>query len=198
MAELKNARLDATADIITTICKLFEGGMFVDLLSEDDLDDASRHDLALRRMFCDFLAASLLTGLARAEDHRETQLQHYLTCRTHIDSFRSRLETQLIRLEPDGAPYTDSRHKFAILLAYDFEATARLKKWDDWKSIIDECALANDIRLFSTIADIVLSTDAQSESIQSPLSPNPLFPSISNLHSNIPSPLQRRSKPSGT
>ena len=47
---------------------------FIELYPED-MDSGTLADLSLRRMFCDFLGASLLIMLARGEDAIELQVR---------------------------------------------------------------------------------------------------------------------------
>ena len=51
---------------------------FIDLYPTD-MDTNTLSDLSLRRMFCDFLASSLLTMLAREEDVIEDQVESAMT-----------------------------------------------------------------------------------------------------------------------
>jgi hypothetical protein len=50
-------------------------GQFIDLYPKD-MDANTLADLSLRRMFCDFLCASLLAVLARSEDNIEAQVNN--------------------------------------------------------------------------------------------------------------------------
>ena len=92
-------------------------------------------DLSLRRMFCDFLATSLLVALARSEDNTERQLQYYLTGRAHVEGFKARIQEQLTRLGPGGRE--DLLKKLGVALAFDFESAVRLKSWDSLELIIE-------------------------------------------------------------
>ena len=47
---------------------------FIDLYPKD-MDSSTLADLSLRRMFCDFLGASLLVVIARGEDAIEPQVR---------------------------------------------------------------------------------------------------------------------------
>ncbi|KAG8531049.1 uncharacterized protein KY384_004406 [Bacidia gigantensis] len=123
-----------------------------------DQDLTAADDLNLRRLFCYFLSGSLLTAMARQEDLRETQLQQYLDLRKAVDSFRVALPDQLNRL--GKGPSADLQRKFLSLLAYDFEAAARLKAWNDLQSIIKECETHGNAYVFSVLADIVLASEA--------------------------------------
>ncbi len=107
-------------------------------------------DLALRRLFCNFLSGSLLTVLARGEDNiqdqvyrsmvicgtcLQRQLQHYLNLRKAVDDFRNHAKDQIDRL--DGGAKDDLQRKFSGLLTFDYEAAARLKAWGSFHSILN-------------------------------------------------------------
>ncbi|KAF6237883.1 hypothetical protein HO173_004084 [Letharia columbiana] len=115
-------------------------------------------DLSLRRLFCDFLCGSLLIVLARCEDNVEHQLQHYTNVRKVIDDFRVDVKGQVNRLE--GGAKGDLQHKYASLLAFDYEAAARLKAWDSLDQIIKESQDFEDPKIYGLFADITLSSEA--------------------------------------
>ncbi|KAL8797191.1 MAG: hypothetical protein Q9195_000658 [Heterodermia aff. obscurata] len=106
---------------------------FLDLYPPD-MDSDVLADLSLRRLFCDFLSASLLIVMARGEDNIECQLQHYLGVRGVASDFRKRLPEQLERLQAGAKD--DLLKKNTTLLAFDFEAAARLKAWDSLEQLI--------------------------------------------------------------
>ncbi|KAI9856788.1 MAG: hypothetical protein M1824_005259 [Vezdaea acicularis] len=135
---------------------------FIDLYPSDMPKDTIL-DLSLRRMFCDFLAISLLIALARSEDNIEKQLQYYLTGRAHVEGFRARIPDQLTRLGPGSRE--DLLKKLGVVLAFDFEAAVRLKSWDSLELIIEECAAANEPRIYETLADIMLSSGGPSATV---------------------------------
>ncbi|MCJ1284476.1 hypothetical protein MMC26_003808, partial [Xylographa opegraphella] len=101
---------------------------FIDLYPKD-MDTSTLADLSLRRMFCDFLGASLLVMLARGEDAIEPQLQYYLDLRRHTKSFQIHFVAQVDSLQ--GGAKDDLCRKASMLLTFDFEAAVRLKAWDD-------------------------------------------------------------------
>ena len=109
---------------------------FIDLYP-NDLDINTVDDLSLRKSFCFFLSTSLLTVMARQEDFLEAQLQHYRDARRAVQSFRSVALPQMEKL--GGGAKQDLQRKYTSLLAYDFEAAARLKEWDDFPSILKVC-----------------------------------------------------------
>ena len=55
-------------------------------LYPSDLDLDVLADVSLRRLFCDFLSASLLIVMARSEDNVETQVIPLLTFSTQAES----------------------------------------------------------------------------------------------------------------
>ena len=96
-------------------------------------------------MLCNFLSASLLITLTRAEENVEKQLQESLKCRKHVNAFRECLNDQLESLEV----FDQSKllEKFACLLAFDFEAAVRLKAWPDLTSIVNVRVRMPDTKL---------------------------------------------------
>ena len=68
------------------------------------------------------------------EETDRPKLQHYLNVRKAANDFRSRLQEQLERLE--GGAKEDLSRKHNSLLAYDFEAAARLKAWESFEPLI--------------------------------------------------------------
>lgn len=133
---------------------------FMDLYPSD-MDPDVVADLSLRRLFCDFLCASLLIVIARDEENIESQLQHYLNVRKAANDFRKRLQEQLERLE--GGAKEDLSRKHNSLLAYDFEAAARLKAWESFEPLIKDCEANPDPKIYAIMADIVLSCEAPTE-----------------------------------
>ena len=118
-------------------------------------------DLSLRRLFCAFLCGSLLIVLARNEDRVEEQLQHYLNLRKVVDDFRKHAKDQISRLE--GGAKDDLRRKYSGLLAFDYEAAARLKAWGSLDPILKETQEHGDPEMYEILADITLSFEAPSE-----------------------------------
>ena len=55
--------------------------------------------------------------------------------RSHVKTFRDRLQDQLGRLE--GGAREDLLGKYGTLLSFEFEAAVRLKAWDALSQIID-------------------------------------------------------------
>ncbi|RYP34710.1 hypothetical protein DL767_004156 [Monosporascus sp. MG133] len=84
-----------------------------------DIGAQASGDLALRGMFCNFMAAAAFVCLARSEDNVEVQLQSYLNMRKHVKDFDAGYEDCLSRL--DGAARDDIHTKLSTLLVFDFE-----------------------------------------------------------------------------
>ncbi|KAH0557132.1 hypothetical protein GP486_005082 [Trichoglossum hirsutum] len=143
---------------------------FIDLYPKD-MDANTLADLSLRRMFCDFLCASLLTVLARSEDNIEAQVNddtfvpRYIPApyanhlRNHVEAFRKRLQDELDRFELDDAR-GDLLKKYGALVAFDLEAAVNLRKWDDLGQIVEGAKVCNDAKVFGVLADIILLSKA--------------------------------------
>ncbi len=127
-----------------------------------EIDEQASNDLSLRLIFCHFLAAVLLISLARAEDNVEVQLQDYLSIRKNVHSFDTILQLKLAKLE--NGPAEDLVKKLSILLAYDFEAAVRLKKWDDLSEIILKSNICKSIKLYELMSDCILCCEAPVDS----------------------------------
>ena len=69
------------------------------------------------------------------------QLQHYTNLRKVINEFRIDVKGQIKRLE--GGAKDDLQRKHASLLAFDYEAAARLKAWNDFDGLIKVCKHAS-------------------------------------------------------
>lgn len=126
-----------------------------------DIDEPTSSDLWLRKMFCEFSAATALVALARVEDVIETQLQDYLSLRKHVESYDSLLQEKIGGL--DEGPRQDLLHKLAVLLGFDFEAACRLKAWDGLGEIILKAACCNEPRVYELMADCMLSSQAPTQ-----------------------------------
>ncbi len=129
------------------------------------LDTAALGNLTLRRMFCNFLSISLLIVQARSVDDVDAQvdhcteayppfylppsfppicwfvltefaqLQYYGATRKHAREFRLHLHGQLNRLQGDAL--ADLSKKHAALVAFDFEAAAHLREWDELDQMVE-------------------------------------------------------------
>ena len=103
-------------------------------LHPTDIEASIDEDLKLRASFCQYLAGSMHTSMARREDVLETQLQHYLSVRRAVQGFRT-LAAQIID-SLDKDPKQDFKRKHLALSVFDFEAAARLKSWENLPAII--------------------------------------------------------------
>jgi hypothetical protein len=123
-----------------------------------DIGQAMSEDLSLRKMFCQFSAATALVTLARGEDNIEIQLQDYLTLRKHVDGFDKLLQTKLEKVDVDQDQ--DLRRKLSILAAFDFEAVCRLKAWDSLPEAILKTEVCRSSQIYEVMADCILCSQA--------------------------------------
>ncbi|MCJ1250157.1 hypothetical protein MMC30_007383 [Trapelia coarctata] len=135
---------------------------FIDLYPTD-MDAGTLADLSLRRMFCNFLAGSLLVMMAREEDIIEAQLQYYLSVRQHAKAFHAQYQSQIGSLR--GGAKHDLSRKASALLSFDFEAAVRLKAWGDASQIVKDSKEFEDSKLYGILADVVLSSEAPTETM---------------------------------
>jgi hypothetical protein len=129
-----------------------------------DIGQEISDDLSLRLIFSHFLATVLLISLARAEDNIEVQLQDYLIIRKHVANFDAKLQEKLERLEE--GPKEDLIRKLSMLIAYDFEAAVRLKKWEDLQEIILKAEMCKSMKVFEVMADCLLCCEAPTNGME--------------------------------
>jgi hypothetical protein len=123
-----------------------------------DIGEQMSEDLALRKMFCEFSAATALVSLAREEDNIEIQLQDYLSLRKHVDCFDNLLQAKLDKMGQDADQ--DLRRKFSILAAFDFEAACRLKAWESLSEVIYKAEVCKNSQIYEVMADCILCSQA--------------------------------------
>lgn len=130
----------------------------VNLINEfpDDIAVEMAGDLSLRSIFCNFLVSSALVSLARAHDNREKQLQDYLIMRKHIAAADSEIQRQLQSRSLDEVSVRDLLAKLAQLLAFDFEAAAMLKQYQDLAEIVLKASQCRNLESFKAMADCSL------------------------------------------
>lgn len=136
----------------------------------EDLPAEAASDLALRTMFCDFIAAAALISLARTEDNVEQQLQHYLVMRRHVVAYNAALEKQM----SDGLDTrlkSDLTAKLATLMVFDFEAAIALKKTDELGFIIRTAVTCRDVNTLKAMGDIALRGKLPGQGTQPNLPP---------------------------
>lgn len=126
----------------------------------NEIDGQISEDLTLRKIFCEFSAATTLVSLARGEDVVEDQLQYYLNLRKHVDAFDNLLQEKLRKLEDD--PAQDLLQKLAVLLGFDFEAACQLKAWATIGEVLRKAELCRNLRVYELMADCILSSNAPS------------------------------------
>ncbi|POS85724.1 hypothetical protein EPUL_000909 [Erysiphe pulchra] len=120
-------------------------------------------DLSLRKLFCEFTAATAMVALARTEDSIEIQLQQYLNIRKHVNSFETVLQAK--KEVMDVQAREDLNRKFSILIAFDFEAACRLKAWDDLEKIILKAQTSKTGRIYEIMADCLLCADIPAQAL---------------------------------
>lgn len=132
----------------------------------DDVGDEQASDLTLRSIFCNFLISSALVALARAEDNLEQQLQDYLVARKHIDQADQAIQLQLQSKNIDNASSADLLSKLAQLLAFDFEAAAALKKYQDLCEIVLKAEPCQNLETYKIMADCALRSHLHPEGLK--------------------------------
>lgn len=127
-----------------------------------DTNEQVYDDLSLRKMFCAFSAATALISLARAEDTIEVQMQDYLNVRKHVDNFDNLLQEKIDKIDEDMEQ--DLRRKLSILAAFDFEASCRLRAWDDLGEVVLKADACKSSQVYEIMADIILCSGAPTQS----------------------------------
>ncbi|APA16318.1 hypothetical protein SS1G_14347 [Sclerotinia sclerotiorum 1980 UF-70] len=133
---------------------------FTDRYPQDIGEDAYE-DVTLRKMFCNFCAATTFVSIARAEQNLEKQLQFYLDLRKHVTSFDRLLQEKIEKLEVEITE--DLLQKLSVLLAFDFEAACKLKDWDGLGEIIIKAGVCKSMRVYELMADCILSCEAPTQ-----------------------------------
>ncbi|KAF7947325.1 uncharacterized protein EAE97_004574 [Botrytis byssoidea] len=133
---------------------------FIDRYPPDIGEDA-HEDVTLRKMFCNFCAATIFVSVARAEQNVESQLQFYLNLRKHVASFDLILQGKLENLEVEITE--DLLKKLSVLLSFDFEAACRLKDWDGLGEIIFKADICKSMSVYELMADCILCCEAPTQ-----------------------------------
>ena len=123
----------------------------------DDVSVQVSEDLSLRKMFCEFSAATCLAALARGQDDKQLSLQSYSNLRKHVDNYDQLLQEKLPKLLPATGPAVDLLRKLAILISFDFEAVCHLKAWDQIEKVLLRAEDCKNSRLYELMADCILS-----------------------------------------
>ncbi|KAG9248179.1 meiosis protein SPO22/ZIP4 like-domain-containing protein [Calycina marina] len=131
---------------------------FIDRYPSDTTEQVA-DDLSLRKMFCEFSAATALVALARGEDNRKQSLQDYMDLRKHVDNFDRILQDKVIKLGDAPGVVQDLFQKLAVLLAFDFEAACHLKAWDQLGESILKAEACQNARVYELMADCMLSAE---------------------------------------
>ncbi|KAK2742812.1 hypothetical protein FQN57_005103 [Myotisia sp. PD_48] len=112
-------------------------------------------DLRIRGLMCNFLAAAVSIAQARIQKNLELQVQSYVESRRYIQRFRA--------IFREGFQQINSIHqvelldKYRTLIAFDFEAALKLQHWDSFSDMFFEIEQLAEKRLFSALANIVLT-----------------------------------------
>jgi len=128
----------------------------------DNVAAQMSEDLSLRKMFCEFSAATALVALARGQDDKKASLQDYVNVRKHVNSYDRLLQEKLSIMLPTDGPAKDLLQKLAILMAFDFEAACHLKSWDQLGEIILRSEVCGSLRVYELMADCILSIEVTS------------------------------------
>ncbi|KAI5791651.1 meiosis protein SPO22/ZIP4 like-domain-containing protein [Peziza echinospora] len=135
---------------------------FLDLFP-DDVDHATRNNITLRASYCHFICASLHTDLARGEDNIETQLQHFLDVKRHVERFRAARNALEGKVTEEES--WDLKDRLSTLLQYDFEASIHLKNWDCLTSIVSEAEQCENSSTVQYFGDMILKSTAPDRTI---------------------------------
>lgn len=139
------------------VASLFQSCITIISYYPKDLPEQDSVDLALRRIFCNFMLATTYTALARAEDNIEEQLQLYLMVRKHVEAYDSEYIVCLSGLDQISAG--DLRLKMGSLLVFDFEAAVYLKRWDDLSEVVCKMGTNQDVETLQAAADCILRAE---------------------------------------
>lgn len=123
-----------------------------------DLPSETAGDLALKALFCHFLAASALVALARSQDNREKQVDDYLKMRHHVAAFD--IQMQAHGEELDSMVVKDLANKQSLLFMFDFEGAIQLNEWTELVEIIRKATACKSLVTFQGMADCLLRSHA--------------------------------------
>ncbi|PGH12790.1 hypothetical protein AJ79_04014 [Helicocarpus griseus UAMH5409] len=127
----------------------------------DQLSLEEFYDIALRRLLCHFLGASLSIAQARLQTDTEAKRGYYIDTRNHIQNFRGTLCGDIKTPREDH--YDDLLKKHRTLLVFDFEAAVRLGQWESLSEIIEESASYADDNLYGSFSDAIFCSDVPVE-----------------------------------
>ncbi|KAK7977888.1 hypothetical protein PG996_003939 [Apiospora saccharicola] len=136
------------------VARLYKSCITITSYYPKDLPEQDSVDLALRRLFCNFMLATTYTALARSEDNIEEQLQLYLMVRKHVEAYDSEYTICLTGLDEVSAG--DLTLKMGSLLVFDLEAAVCLKRWDDLSVIARKMGTSRDVETLQAAADCIL------------------------------------------
>ncbi|KAF2090252.1 SPO22-domain-containing protein [Saccharata proteae CBS 121410] len=130
---------------------------FVELL-QGNTATGEEGSLALRLLFCHFLAAAAAIVLARSADDLEVSLQNYLHARKHTQAFRTILPEQFRSAELSSSARDDLTAKHAQMIKYELEAALKSQDWTAMDPLFEAYFKQEDTqqRHLETLADLVL------------------------------------------
>ncbi|KAL8654418.1 MAG: hypothetical protein Q9210_001512 [Variospora velana] len=158
-------------DCIDELCNVLDGAAAAakeNVFSTVELDWFSRNSYNLALRLCTLWKAESTLRIVKACSvvrDRLTRdgrfLQYYSELRGTVTEFRIYVKVQLSRLI--GGARTDLHRKYACLITFDFEAAARLGSWASFGDLIEEVESHQDPKVFSIMADVILSCEAPTE-----------------------------------
>lgn len=119
-------------------------------------------DITRRSLQCAYLCSGISIELARRNETKEGQLQHYLFTRNHVENFRKRFGPA--EFSGDG----DIVDLYARMLPWDFESAAKLKNWDALVKIVEDTKdLPGEhvVRAFAVMGDVVMSARSPDQTL---------------------------------
>ncbi|KAI9681495.1 MAG: hypothetical protein M1817_002779 [Caeruleum heppii] len=161
-----------SSEAATPVCKLYDAALKRATAWRCDENTAKQQPFAVVELEW-FSRTSYNMALKSCTDWRAElvlqllHLQHYLNLRQHANEFRRRFDERPDQVR--GSALDDLLKKYAALLAFDFEAAARLKAWDDLNAIVEQCSTCGNMTLYGTLADIIMTSQAPISSMISPV-----------------------------
>ncbi|KAI9651758.1 MAG: hypothetical protein M1831_007602 [Alyxoria varia] len=116
-------------------------------------------DLRQRSMAIHCLLTQAILRTARREDNEQKKLQEYLritSCTTAIRKLRS--DQSLV--QPIDSDRKDMLQLWKKQLCAEFEADVHLKIWDGLIKVIDDCKVFQDKKIYHSLADMLLASEA--------------------------------------
>lgn len=122
-----------------------------------DTPAAEKAQLRLRRIFCEYLGLTATVVLARAEEHIDTSLNHYLAASKHGKNLRQYIVEHLTIEGLSDNIKLDLITKHTQAIKFELEAAMRLQKWDELSNLFEQCWKFEDPKHWSTLADLAFN-----------------------------------------